>query len=328
MKRIPGFLAMMTFCIGQSVAQDYIQYQRCFNNIDKELKNKNFRNACLILDTVDRQYEFVFAKHCMMALQICCQDNDSVRAAIWLKRSFRQGIPSWIIRQNYIASRCLNYKNTLDVWNNYDSLRALYQSSIDTALANRIKHLMSRDMRYTRKVNDGFFLLRYTLYGIQWIHNNSVVHRELKSIIEERGFPGERQIGLLNNLEDSVKWMPIIRQDGLNNYLIEGKAFFMLLHYFSTPRNHINPLLFKSVINGNLSVENYARISDYQYLNSKHRKRDSCYYTHSSATEEIDIVDKRRFKIGLFTYAQQKQNSELYWTRKRAGTLLKEIIYE
>jgi hypothetical protein len=328
MKGIFALFALVIFCIGHSRAQDYIQYQRYFNRIDREVKSKNFREACLILDTVDRQYEFVFAKHCMMALQICCQHNDSARASIWLKRSFRQGIPSWIIRQDYIASRCLNYKNTLDVWNAYDSLRTVYKSSIDTALANRIKYLMSRDMRYTRKVNDGFFLLRYTLYGIQWIHSNSVIHKELKSIIEERVFPGERLIGLTNNLEDSVKWIPIIGQDGLNNYLIEGKAFFMLLHYFSTPRNHINPLLFKSVVNGNLPVENYARISDYQYLNSKHRKHDSCYYTHSLATEEIDIVDKRRFKIGLFTYAQQKQNKDLYWARKRAGTLLKEIIYE
>lgn len=309
-------------------AQDYIQYQRYFNKIDLDVKKKDFGNAVSRLDTVERNYDFIFSKHCMMALQICCSYEDSIRAERWLSRCFRGGVPAWIIRQNIITEKTLHYANTKPVWDRYDSLHTAYKMSVDTALAKQIAQLMERDMRYTNKVNHGS-LIMYPVHGIKWIHNNTKVHRELKSIIELRGFPGERMIGLDPKIEDSVAYCKLVQNSGIANQLCEGQAFFLLLHYFSTKRNHINPLLFKSVLTGDLPVEYYARISDYHHSESKHRKRDACYYSiNTPQKEDLNVINDRRAKIGLMSLEQQKENKDLYWTRLRAGTINKEIIYE
>lgn len=316
------------FFVLSVVAQDYIKYQQHFNEVDILARKKEWLKALKILDDVDKDYTFVFARHCMKSLQICCANNDSLRAGRWLTRCILSGIPGWVIRQNGITERTLYYTTTQHVWTVYDSLRNVYKRNIDTALAERIQELMEKDMRFTNKVNNSSVIL-FPVNGIRWVRNNTLVHRQLKAIIVEYGFPGERLIGLDPKLEDSALYGELVRTRGLTNVLNQGNAFFMLLHYFSTPRSHINPLLFKSVGDGLLPVEYYARISDYQYLGSRYRKHAAPFYVHSSdIKEDMRIVNARRAQIGLYGYEHQQENNQLYWTRKKSNTLNTEVIYE
>ena len=102
---------LLSFYALELNGSNYIDYQKHFNTIDAAVKKNDLNYASSLLDSVNLKYTFVFSKHCMMALQICCRNNDSTRAAMWLRRCFLQGIPAWIVRQNEITKACIHYTN-------------------------------------------------------------------------------------------------------------------------------------------------------------------------------------------------------------------------
>ena len=97
MKRLTIWLLFL-FLTSNSFGQDYIKYQRIFNKIDEDVLSLNYKLAIERLDSIYSNFEFIYAKHCMKALQICVSANDSINAEKWLTKCFKQGIPIWIIR--------------------------------------------------------------------------------------------------------------------------------------------------------------------------------------------------------------------------------------
>ena len=89
-----------------------------------------------------------------------------------------------MIRNNEITKSSLNYSNTTKTLRSYDSLHNVYLNSIDTALRKQIDCLIEIDQVYTKKVNDGFILTRYTYHAIRWLRNNKKQVEILKKIIE------------------------------------------------------------------------------------------------------------------------------------------------
>ncbi len=166
MKQLTIYLFLL-FLTGNSFGQNYIEYQRTFNRIDEDILTQNYKLAIERLDTIYTSYNFIFAKHCIKALQICITINDSVNADKWLAKCFIQGVPLWIIRNNEITKKSLQYSTTQNTIQKFDSLYSIYESSIDTKLSMKIDSLFTLDQKYTHKINDGFFALRFTIYANQ-----------------------------------------------------------------------------------------------------------------------------------------------------------------
>ncbi len=206
----------------------------------------------------------------------------------------------WTIKTNEIAVKSLSYSTSANAIQHYDSLRYAYKSHINSKLAQTIDSIFQIDQKYTQKVNDGFILFR-PIYGLRWIRCNKRTFRAIYSITREYGFPGERIIGLPTTYDDSALQIEYIKQYGI--HLRQWKAYFILLHYFSTKRNiqdDFKDILYENLKSGNISPFQFATICNYIYKYSKHSKPKYEYYNYNT--------DSNRISIGLNTIETEKEN--------------------
>lgn len=314
---------------GRSFGQDYIEYQRIFNRIDEDLSSENYTNAIKRLDSVYNNYDFIFARHCIKALQVCITANDTISADKWLSKCFVQGIPDWIIENNEITKLSLNYSTTQNTIQKYDSLFSVYLSSTDTGLARQIDSLFAIDQRYTRRINDGFILFRYTIYWIQWLRNNKRQFKIINEIIETKGYPGERLIGT-GFTDENPATVKFLKRNG-PVFIDEKKAFFMLIHYFSTPRKDINDKLTENVANGYIPAYQFGALNDFMAQWGRKRYGDYQYYNvwhKDDNPENLDSINKRRLSIGLNTFERQQINQSILRERIKNKKSNSEIITE
>lgn len=308
-------------------SQNYIDYQKTFNRIDNDVFASDFKTATVRLDSIYNNYGFIYAKHCIKALQISVTANDSIRADKWLAKCFRQGVPLWIISADQITRKSLAYPATKETLKKYDSLHAVYLSSINNDLAQKIDSLLEVDQKYTEKINNGSLPLRLTTYNWQWKRNNRKQSAIIKKITEEYGFPGERLLGLPQVYEDSVACKKDVLFYGPN--LFDRRAVTMLIHYFSSRRDDMNDLLRKNVESGYLQPEFYAILNDFLGENGGKKYNDNYYNTwHFDPKNNIEAVEKRRNEIGLNTFKRQEENRILNRERRKNKTANSEILTE
>lgn len=292
-------------------AQNYIEYQKMVNRIDEDIIANDFRTALNRFDSIYSQYDFIYAKHCIKALQISVVENDSIRADKWLNKSFKQGIPNWYINTNEITKVCLNYSTTQQTKNNYNDLHQLYKSSLDTTLVKTIADLLDVDRKLTHRINEGFIPLRYTIYYLQWKRNNKKQLKKLKQIIYAYGYPDERLIGLPLDL-DSTTFADLIIFYGCNE-IRNSRVQVMLQHCFTTKHKvdlKFRQALYKNLEKGYMSPFQYAIISDFmlEYFVQYHDDKYS-YTKKEIDLKYIEIIDKNRMTIGLNTWEQEKRNT-------------------
>ncbi len=308
-----------------TLGQNYILYHQTFNRVDDDVLLGNYDLALVRLDSIYTNYHFIYAQHCMKSLQICCSINDSIRANKWLEKGFKQGIPIWIISTNELTKKSLLYSTTKNTIQSFDSLYSVYKASINSNLANQIDSLFIIDQKYTKKVNDGFILFRHTIYGLRWVINNKKQFKIIDNIINEYGFPGEKLIGLPKSYEDSVSTVKFISFWG--PYLRQWKAYFMLLHYFTSRRNVSDDFknkLFQNMLNGNISPFQFANICDYIYTHSKNSEYER-YHGYDTNTNNIN---KKRIAIGLNSLEQEKRNIIINRERRKNKQSNSEILLE
>lgn len=328
MKRLSIWLFLL-FLTGESFGQDYIEYQRTFNRIDEDVISQNYNLAIKRLDSIYTNFEFIYAKHCIKALQICIIGNDSVRADKWLAKCFSQGVPIWVLNTNEIARKSLQLTTTQITLQKFDSLFDVYKSSINQQLSKQIDSLFTLDQKYTRKINDGFFALRFTIYYLQWLKNNKRQFAIIDNIIDKYGFPGERLLGLGDMTEDSSS-IKFFKRNGLGFYE-DKRVYFMLIHYYTTPRKDINDKLLQNVINGFIPAYQFGALNDFMARWGKKRYGNYQYYNvwhQDNNPENLDNINRRRLSIGLNTCEQQKRNMTIdneRWKNKRVNL---EIILE
>lgn len=324
------WLCLILFPAG-SRGQDYIDYQRIINRVDNQIVAGDFRAAARRMDSIDRQYDFVFARHCIKGLQLACLSEDESRAAHWMTRCFVQGVPLWMIRNNALTKRTLSWPATGVVVGKYDSLHSVYLSRIDTALSRRIDRLMDRDAFYTRRVNDGAFPLRQTLYALQWVRNNTREIREIEEIIAQYGYPEEKIIGLPAKTGDSAGLARYMRHAGIDLVAQNRQAFFMYLHYFSTKRagTRTMSLLRPQIAIGNMPAYQYARLQDY-LSDVTSAKKYPVYLEFSALKPWMDTtgLDSRRAAIGLSSYAEGDRNRAIRLKREFSGAADEEVVLE
>ncbi len=312
-----------------SFGQNYIEYQKTFNRIDNDILSNNFSEASKRLDTIYNSNDFVYAKHCIKALQISCHQNDSINADKWLIKSFKQGVPLWIIRNNEITSKVFNYYQTTNTLKLYDSLNAIYKASINYSVSKIIDSLYFIDQKFTDKVNNGFVLLRHTIYGLQWLKNNKRQFNVIRELIEQYGFPGEKLIGLPEYYQDSLEAYKNVLSYGPS--IEDFRVYVMLIHYFSNPRKDINDKLFESVKKGFIQPNQFGALNDFMAKWGKKKYGNYKFYNvwhYDSNKNNIHEINCRREKIGLSTFEEQIRNDEIYNGRRKNKTINKSIKLE
>jgi hypothetical protein len=311
------------------LAQDYIDYHKIINRIDEDVLNKENYLAIERFDSLYTKFDFIYSRHCFKALQICCVTQDSLNTKKWLEKSFVQGVPIWMIRNNELTKNLFTFSTTQATIEQYDSLRNIYNNSINHALRHKIDSLFEIDQQYTEKVNDGFILLRETYHSLMWKKNNQKQFKILNEIIDKYGYPGERLIGLPKSLEDST-----LSYENFNFWgpsLLETKTYIMLIHYYSNPRADINNKLLKNIKLGNLPPYQYGALNDFMARWGKKKHGEFKYYNvwHKDPDNSNDAeIDERRNSIGLNSYEQQNRNMLVFRERRKNHTANSEIILE
>jgi hypothetical protein len=135
----------------------------------------------------------------------------------WLEKSFKQGVPVWMVRSNVLTQKVLGYGGSERIISNYDSLHIIYQNAFNIHLRKTIDSLYELDQKYTNKVNDAFILFRHTYHGLRWLKNNKNQVKVLHEIIKKHGFPG-------NNLSDYQRILRILCST-LSSSIITGCCF-------------------------------------------------------------------------------------------------------
>jgi hypothetical protein len=309
--------------------QNYVAYQKTFNRIDEDVNAYHYELAIKRLDSIYANYQFVYAKHCVKALQIACVANDSVHAEKFLLKCFKQGVPIWIIRSNELTNKALNFTNCKVILNQHDSLLAIYRSSINYDVAQKIDSLLLIDQYFTNKVNNGFFLFKHTIYGLQWLKNNQRQFAIIQSIVDQYGFPGEQLIGLPASLQDSSLLIKNLLKNGIN--IDAYAAYIMLIHYFSNPRKDINEKLLKQVVLGNIPAYQFGAINDFMARWGKREYGNYSYYNvwhHDPDTFNLERVNKRRELVELNTFEQQLNNTQVNRERRKNSTINQKIMTE
>ncbi len=328
MKRLKIWLLFL-FVTSQLYGQDYIKYQRTFNRIDEDVLSQNYKIAIERLDSIYSNYNFIYAKHCIKALQICITANDSMKADKWLKKCFKQGIPLWIIKTNEITSKSLTYSTTQKTFNNFDSLHSIYTASIDTNLRKRIDNLLTIDQKYTRKVNDGFVLF-IPFYWLQWGINNKRQFKQLKQIIETYGYPEEKLIGL-SNIQDSTAFAKHFTFWGPSE-LRDSKVQIMLQHCYSTWHkidSDFKGTLYMNLCNGNMPVFQYAIICDFMCFREKKYINNVFLISGKEPDRNyIEIINQNRNSIGLNTSDCDNRNTLIERERRKNKKANSEIMLE
>lgn len=319
---------LILLCWTELFGQNYFEYQKSFNRIDNDILLNNLSVAVKRLDTIYDSFDFIYAKHCIKALQISCLQNDTINSDKWLRKCFLQGVPIWIIRENEITSKVFNFSQTENTLKIYDSLRTVYKSSINLSISRTIDSLLVIDQKFTNKVNNGFILFRHTIYGVQWLNNNRRQFNVINKIIEHYGFPGEKLIGLSHYYQDSVEASKDLLFYGPS--IDEYRTYIMLIHYFSSKRNDINDELIASVRLGFLPSYQYGAINDFNALYGR-KKNNSEYYNvwhHDPQKQNISEINLRRLLIGLSTVEEQNRNNEINIDRRKIKAINTKIILE
>ncbi len=308
-------------------AQDYIRYHQLFNRIDRDIDAKNPHASLPRLDTVLQQYEFIYARHCIKGLQICCSLNDSLRAEKFLRQCFLQGVPLWVLRTNLLTAPSLGYPQCKATLLLHDSLVAVYKSRLNQDLVKKVDSLIQLDQYHTDRLNSSSLLTRYPRF-VRWKRNSRKQYRLICAWTRQYGFPGERLIGLPEYYNDSSSNAKQILFYG--PCLINTRLFTMLQHYYSHPREGVLPAFKQAVAEGYMPPEQCGTLYDFvarwgkgkfgsDWYNVRHRDHDS---TH------LPIIEQRRAMIGLNTCAEQKNNMLINRERRKRGTASREILRE
>lgn len=323
-------LLFISFSIaGMLSAQNYIDYQKTFNRIDEDVLTLNYKKAIERLDSIDTGYEFVYARHCLKALQICVVAKDSTRANHWLVRCIKRGIPLWIIRSNELSRQTFKYETCRESFEDYDSLHNVYLLSIDRKLSAMLDSILDVDQKYTRKVNSGFVLLK-PIFWFQWGRNNKRQFEKLKMIIETYGYPEEKLVGL-PGIQDSAAFFKYFTFWGPSE-IRDSRMQIMLQHCFSTWHNKdtafINTL-YSNMRSGNMPVFQYALVTDFMFPD----KNEYAIYNFWIGDRSCDsycceMVALNRNSIGLSTYENEKRNDLIERERRKLKKSNSEIVLE
>lgn len=278
-------------------SQDYIEYHKRVVEAERRVLDSNYFEAVNIYQEILNEYEFVYASDCYTAAQTAVVISDFKRAMLFISKGFKQGLTLSMIEQDSLLVKLKSSSYWETIINNYDSLRSIYRSNINSELSELIDSVYRLDIKWRNKheLKTWNFLWKPVIRMIWFSKTKKIVEQTLFPSIIEYGYPGEKLIGLNKN---SI-------MNRLDNYESKNStlAFIILIHYYSKPRkSQINNILKNEISKGNITPSQYASIMDFQAKWGKQKYYQSSYLNEWHITDDttkIYEIDIERTKIGL-----------------------------
>ncbi|MCP4177848.1 MAG: hypothetical protein GY756_08785, partial [bacterium] len=197
-----------------------------------------------------------------MGLQLSAKLGDKELGFRYLERALCQGISRKLIYSDSLVLKLktLNQIKWNKIFNNYDSIRNVYENNINIPVRQIIDSLFDVDQVLTGKLNNSIILRPY--YWIKWNRQNKKHVEVILELIMKYGYPGERLIGMSTSKNSENKININIRY-GTNYFIGNNKVLYMFVHYFSKRRNDLNNVFFNCIKNRTMTAYEYAVLNDF-----------------------------------------------------------------
>jgi hypothetical protein len=283
-------------------SQDYENYHKQVMEAENLLSDEKYSEAFTVYETLFRSYSFIFLRDYQIAAQLALYLNDHQKAFYYLKEGIKAGWDKKSIKKNRYLAQLRKNPQWKSLRKEYTSLRNDYQEGLDQPVRKGVKKLFAKDQwkalgalcKFSPKGQDRYAEKRFGPHSEKQI-------RQLISILDEKGYPGEKLIG--NNF-----WAATI----LTHHNSVSKAYVQK----DTLYEFLKPKLLTAISNGRLSPEEFALMDDW-YRVIKFDGKDPAYgYLNAPSHIELSQVNALRQQIGL---SRVETRNQLIDVEKRTG---------
>lgn len=303
-KLVACFITFLFFSLvvaGQDkVSENYIPYHKKINRAETLFFMENKVDSSLALyDEVFAQYDFIFVKDLVNAAQIAHYSDKPYKK--YLKKGFEFGLKIGHLK-NYplFGDELEQIKNDEVLQLAYVKNRKKYIENIDFDYLDWLYSLFIQDQLDKRKDNYRK-IIRVTL-------------RNLRDIIDRKGFPGDKIIGISDSTIFAEIGKPQLdlkhraKKYGKKLWYVEtrdkilsaSQAYVLLVHY-ACPYGKLKSLLWEEMKKGNLHPRDIGMLYDniYRYTDNLATMPDYC-----------DWPDYTYFRLNLFATSDYPELSK------------------
>ncbi len=291
--------------IGHSQSNKHINYWKLYYNMEESVIDSNYTKALEYYHELYQEYEFIYANHAFMGLQLCAINADQKNNKKYIEQCYKSGILEDVLRNNILIREHIPNIEQYPI--NYDSLRTIYWSRINLEIREEIIKMDSLDNIATDKVNKSFLNYFY------WRKISKRNAKRIFEITERYGYPSEKLIGINQNqqLIDSLSEYKV----GYNIFNHAYRTTNMLVHYFSNHTKNYqdkNLILEEELLKGNIEPADYAVLHDFQAQWKLTNLDNEFYYNvwHHDPYQRIEEINIRRKNIGLKPEGYQKKKKK------------------
>jgi len=194
---ILSFLILSMACnLVQSQEFDYTKYHRYSLKAEQLIVKESYDEALILYDEVFSDYTFVFLRECKIATQLALYQGQKDLAFQYLRQGVSSGWEMKEIKKTHFLRKLQDHPQWQAFENEYPTLYADYESSLNSELRSRVRKMFSRDQkkafgalfRIGSKGQDKYAEKKFAPHSEQQM-------KELINILSEFGYPGEKLIG-------------------------------------------------------------------------------------------------------------------------------------
>lgn len=299
---------------------NYIDYHKQIIIAEQFFLYNNSKAALKKYKQIFDEWEQPFAKDCYIAAQLACMAKDTSNATYFFKKCFENGV-EW---NTLLASRAVSMLFAEDVSYKrhvasfFDEYYKKYTERIDTVynaiIYNMYKHEygLRAIAEHSRNDHDKF---------ARWMQVEDSNMYELVDIIREKGFPGEKRIGMCyyNQLDNN-------RDRSLTRIFLSCNAATLFFHH-RCGYELLKEQLMQAVKDGELHPREYGLIYEWSHAYFSRKNWDDEYHDFKCErspwdkhynlylqpmfySKDIDRVNKDREEIGISSIAHDAKKTQ------------------
>ena len=279
-------LLCITTIYTQGQTKNYKAYHQEVTRCEQLIADNRISEARQSLDALFNEFDFVFLREYQLATELSVYKQDYTSAFKFL----RSGVLGGWSMKNIKKSKRLKPLQSDPRWRNleneYDSLRKVYVSNLNTPLRKEARELLKKDQKIVFKVflrigeknKSKYALKKFAPYSEKTL-------ARIDEILIQYGYPGEKLIG--NSWWTAVN---LGHHNGLSReYLLKDTLYL-----------NLRPALLASVERGELHPKEFAAIDDWRHAVIHHHGKSRYGFLGKIPDDsELTFVNDNRENLGL-----------------------------
>lgn len=295
---------ILLFCLlfaklAQAQNVNYEYYHDDVNQAEVLFLKEQYSESIDLYKRIFQQYQFVFAKDCVIAAQISLLANDSINTSFFIKRAILQGVKIDFFSKVSIFSSFVNSYSWLKIQKDYTTLRKQYFKNIDFERKRKwaSRYNLEQELKHVKTLR---------AYKAKMLENVNAIIEECKTV----GYPGEKMLGIDDAQLTKRK----------SDFDISADIAFISLAHHSCSYVWIEKYFKKEIQKGNIHPRQCAYLSDFLKIIRKNAESDDCDtsqyrstfvdWTYKIDVNQVEEVNKLREKWHICSVQQEKAKEQ------------------